>query len=248
MSRDDWRSGAVGRSGAARGNMATLAVVVLLSACTSGSIPESAAARVPAPPRAGQTAGDTLWLLGPDRTEDAVRADDTEQSLIARYGAANVRRELVDEGEGVLNPGTALFPDDSSRRLTILWRDTVSYRYPVRVAIDGSPSRWLVAPGVRIGTTLEELERLNGGPFALLGFGGHLPGYVQDWQGGALAHFAVRDDPYGWHRVVITLQPMDSLPADADPDRYTNEARYLSSDPGLRKLRPRVTSIAVGPR
>jgi hypothetical protein len=193
-------------------------------------------------------ANDTLWLLGHDPSADAVRASDTEQSLIARYGLANVQRAPVDEGEGMLQPGTVLFPDDSSRRLTILWHDTVDYSLPARVAIDSRSSRWHVAPGIGIGTSLAALERMNGGAFTLGGFGGHGPGSVHDWEGGRLAHFALRDGPYGWHRVELRLEPATPWPSGVDPYRYMDEGRYRSSEPGMRALAPTVASVSVWPR
>lgn len=191
---------------------------------------------------------DSLWLLAPDPAHDAVRATDTEETLIARYGAANVARESVDQGEGMLVPGTVLFPADSARRLYIQWEDTVARRRPVQVVVARRYGRWRLAPGIAMGSSLAELEHLNGGPFELGGFGGHSPGIITDWKGGRLSPLDDVADGSSWRRASIRVRPAEPYPPDVDADHYETEAVFLSSDPGMQRLQPRVVAIAVRPR
>jgi len=102
------------------------------------------------------------------------------------YGDANVRDERIEIGEGETAPGTILFPDDSLRRLMIVWTDSAARRKPSRIILRGGLSRWSLGPGVRLGITLDQLEMLNGRPFTLAGFGWDYSGVVVDWRGGAL--------------------------------------------------------------
>lgn len=188
---------------------------------------------------------DTLWLLAPDSTGDAVHSTDTEESLIARYGAANVTREHVDQGEGMLVPGTVLFGRDTLRRLEVQWGDTVAYSQPLIVTAVGSS--WMVAPGIGFGTTLRRLEELNGGPFELRGFRGHYAGKVSSWGGGRLAPFDSVSDG-GYARVKLHLQPATPYPPGADTRPYSAENLYPSSDAGIQLLNPRVVWMEVHPR
>lgn len=192
-----------------------------------------------------RTATDTAWLLGVQPADDAVHAGDSEESLVARYGSVNVKREPVDEGEGMLVPGTVVFPDDAERRLEIQWRDTVAYRQPRFVSAIGNS--WIVHPGVGLGTSLRQLEQMNGGPFELSGFGGHTPGTVTDWRSGRLATFGATGET-GYDTVTLRLQPPTPYPPGADAERYGSENLFLSSDPGIQLLNPRVVAIVIQPR
>src|SRR5256885_2261430 len=82
---------------------------------------------------------------------------------------SNVVVGEVGLGEGQTEVGTILFPHDSTRRLAILWGDAAARTHPKRVEVDGSRTRWMVIPGVTLGTSLAALERLNGRPFRLFG-------------------------------------------------------------------------------
>ena len=62
---------------------------------------------------------DTLWLLAHTPEGDGVHASDTEATLVARYGQAEVVRARVDLGEGETEPGTILFPRDSTQNLGV---------------------------------------------------------------------------------------------------------------------------------
>lgn len=97
---------------------------------------------------------DTLWLFASDPADDAVHATDTEATLRARYGAENLASERIHLGEGETAPGTVLFPNDSSRRLTVIWEDTVARTRPTRVTVGSRRTRWCVIPGVSMGTSL----------------------------------------------------------------------------------------------
>ncbi|MCR4340124.1 MAG: hypothetical protein NUW01_09610, partial [Gemmatimonadaceae bacterium] len=132
---------------------------------------------------AARMATDTLWLFASDPADDAVHASDTEATLRARYGAGNLASERIHLGESQTVPGTVIFPNDSSRRLTVIWEDSVARTRPTRVTIGSRRTRWFVIPGVSIGTSLSELESLNGKPFKLFGFSWDYAGTVSGWEG-----------------------------------------------------------------
>lgn len=228
---------ACGASGAATGDG--------VSRPAAGRAAESPQSAVPAMAARLTPATDTRWLLAPDPASDAVHAGDTEDSLVARYGAANVVRGDVDEGEGMLVNGTILYQGDPIRHLEIKWEDTVARRHPVQVYAVGRG--WTIAPGIRLGTTLQGLERMNGGPFELSGFRGHYPGTVGDWRNGRLAWLEEEDAVWG-SRATLHMQPGPPFPDGVDYGPYDSEAGFLSSEPGMQRLHPRVTYMAVRPR
>lgn len=191
-------------------------------------------------------ASDTLWLVAGDPAHDAVHATDSEASLRARYGETNVVAGRVDVGEGQVERATILFPHDASRRLAILWADTLGRSRPTRVTVDGAPTRWVVAPGVSLGTSLAELERLNGRPFRLLGMGWDYAGTVVSWQGGRLD--SLWRPPPGKQRLVwLRLHPVGAVdPALAR--RVAGDRELSSADSAMRRLDLRVYDLFVEPR
>lgn len=95
-------------------------------------------------------------------------------------------------------PGTVLFPKDAQRSIEILWKDPDKKTKPRSATISGKTSRWHAVYGISWGTYLSELERLNGGPLIVGGFGTDQP---VSWQGGLLEEL----EPHGDGFVVLRL-------------------------------------------
>lgn len=196
---------------------------------------------------APHAAGDTLWLFAAEPAGDAVHADDTEATLRARYGADNVAAGRIHLGEGETALGTVLFPNDSSRRLTIMWKDTVGRTQPTRVTVDGRPTRWYVIPGVSLGTSLSALEQLNGKPFKLFGFAWDYAGTVSGWEGGRLDSLW-RGGPRNNVLVWLRLSPDSAGYASAQSREVAGERIFSSSLRAMRALNPRVYALFIEPR
>lgn len=196
---------------------------------------------------AARAAADTLWLFASDPAGDAVHATDTEQALRTRYGAENLASERIHLGEGETVPGTVIFPSDSSRRLTVIWEDTVARTRPTRVTIGSRQTRWFVIPGVSIGTSLSELERLNGRPFKLFGFSWDYAGTVSAWEGGRLDSLW-RGGPENKVLVWLRLSP-DSTGYESSHSReVAGDKTFSSSLAAMRALNPRVYALFIEPR
>lgn len=56
--------------------------------------------------------------------------------------------------------------------------------------------RWKTPQGVSIGTTLKELEKLNGGPFKLAGFAWDYEGAIISWEEGKMSRVFDRGKTY----------------------------------------------------
>jgi len=97
-----------------------------------------------------------------------VDPDETGQVILRRHGKQG-RIEIVADLDGETAPGLLLYPDDPTLRLEIAWFGDVIGNKPVSLYLREKASRWSVS-GLKIGMTLEEAARVNGGPLDLSGF------------------------------------------------------------------------------
>jgi hypothetical protein len=221
---------------AARG-FSWLTLALVLGACPSArdAPAERGATRDSAPP--AQTTDASPWQIVPGRSAGPVTAASSEAGLEKRYGAAAVRTTRIELGEGETTPGTVLFSGDSLRRAEIVWQDTMSRSRPARLILRGSRSEWKVGPGISLGTSLQELERINGRPFTLAGFGWDYAGVITEWGGGAL------DSALGG--VKLYLDPGPAQYESAPYSQVLGDRDYSSSLPPMQQLNPRVAQIFV---
>jgi hypothetical protein len=176
------------------------------------------------------------WLIIPGARVGAITAKSTLADVARTYGEANVRLKRVHGAEG--DPGVVslvLFPDDSTRRIEVAFSDTVNLRYPRMVTLRGSLSMWHTIAGVSLGTTVDELQKLNEKPFEFNGFGWDYGGQIVNWHGGAMS----RDTS-----IAIRLDALHLF--DNKPYRSVMGERKVSSSNRLaRELRPYVGEIDV---
>ena len=107
--------------------------------------------------------------------------------------ARNFPDSNLEEGEDMFEEGTEkraytiLYPDTEDE-LIITWDQ--ENRENVHSIKFTSKGKWSTSTGVDIGTTLAELNKLNGKPVSFYGFGWDYSGAV-DWNGGKLAKSGV---------------------------------------------------------
>ena len=118
------------------------------------------------------------WLIVPSGQGSVISSHTTRKDLVQAYGAANVVDQDVDVGEGETQPGTVIFPKDPERLIEILWKDPDKKTLPASAQLSGAKSRWKTAHSISLGTSLKDLERRNGRPFKLAGFGWDYSGTV----------------------------------------------------------------------
>jgi hypothetical protein len=119
----------------------------------------------------------------------------------------------------------------------VLWHDTVSRARPARIIVRGSSGPWHLAPGIRLGTRLRELESLNHGAFTLAGFGWDYGGVILDWRGGALAARLPG--------VRLYLEPAAGQQRSPAYRKVLGDRDFASSAAPMRALDPRVYQIFV---
>ena len=168
-----------------------------------------------------------------------------EWDLVNRFGAAHVRSGLVPRGgaEGDWNPGTLLFADAPDRFVQLYWRDRTAKRWPDWVRLRGRFSAWRTPAGITLGADLKTVERLNGHPFRLSGFGTDVGGTVTSWLGGRLEG----DDADGcsirfrFNPDVASLDPQTRSMLN----QVTGGRDFSSGHPAMQALNPRIEEAFI---
>jgi hypothetical protein len=179
----------------------------------------------------------TDWLVNPRSGSGPLTPEGSEVELRERYGPTAVDSARIELGEGETTPGTVVYPSDSLRRAEIVWKDTSGRRRPARVILRGSQSKWQVGLGISLGTSLKELEHLNGRPFVLAGFGWDYAGVITDWKGGALDSTLAG--------VKLYLDPGSAQQQSAAYSQVLGDRDYSSDLPAMQQLNPKVAQIFV---
>jgi hypothetical protein len=168
--------------------------------------------------------------------------DLTEQRLIEIYGAANVRTGDVYVGEGFSEPGAVVFPDSSSDRIEIVWSNGEKRAMPRFVRVNSKSSNWKTTDLITIGSDLKSIERINGRPFRLFGFGWDYSGSVASWAGGRLE----REETAGC-RVRMAMRPPGG--AEGWPavwQQVLGDREFSSGHPAMKQLNPQVYQLVLG--
>lgn len=170
-------------------------------------------------------ASPALALDAGDRTLEqgrvgAIVKGATQPADLARiYGAGNVVAGQIHLAEGENRPGAHIYRGTDNALQVLFTADGKGIEL-IRIA----GKAWKTKEGIRIGTTLAELERINGGPFKFLGFRWDNGGFVL--AGGKL--------PKG---VSLALSPTRN--------RETRQARQVDGDMEFSSRHPALKNMGV---
>jgi hypothetical protein len=196
--------------------------VLALFACGHGGSPVATEppASAPRAPAVSPVATEGLVLPG-GFSEQTTVAD-----LQLRFGESNVATFALPDGSG---RGVLLFPNDPTRRATVLFHDAAALSTLASVTVTGRGSRWRGKGGVHVGMSFAELRARNAKPFWFTGFAADHTGTVRNtWDVGAL-DVADGDQLYfGVDLRVRTVAPGATLPSA--------ELQVSSDDPRYPKL------------
>ena len=164
--------------------------------------------------------------------------DSSEDELETAFDSKNVIFADVVANDGSKVPASVLFPNDPKRRLEVWWSNPANHS-DIHLIVIGGQSTWTAPGGMRLGQTLEQVEKLNHKPFKLKGYDKNRIATVSGWDGGALATLAggcapglsLRANPKA------SAEAISALPADKE---------YISSDPAIRSTKPTVSEILIG--
>ncbi len=146
------------------------------------------------------TMGD--FTIHPGLGFGAISKQASEDQLIITFGKEQVSQKDFYIGEGYSEPGLVVF-SGTPQEVEVLLDANGD---PSIARVSREDSRWQTDEGIRIGSTLRELEQANGRPFTFYGLDWDYGGTVSDWQGGNFPEgFGVRlgwgdqtfDDPDG---------------------------------------------------
>jgi hypothetical protein len=161
------------------------------------------------------------------------RKTTSEAELKTLFGPANVSHALIDGPEGETYPATVLFARDPARTVRIVWIDDAARRGVSDVTVVGGA--WRGPRDIRVGSTMAEIEKANGRPFTLYGFGWDYGGIVSDWRKGALeagrpgCAFHARFEP-----------------GPVDDARALGDGTFSSADARMRADRPLLAEFGIG--
>ncbi len=169
--------------------------------------------------------------------DGAFARDSSHAKLVQTFGKSSVAFTDIDGAEGDKVKASVVYPDEPRRRVEILWHDEKTRSRPSTIRV-GFKSQWRTVRGLRIGSELAEVEKINGRPFKLLGFDWDLGGRVSDWLGGTFATVP------GGCDYRLAFNPWADAP-DAARDKVSGDKEFLSSDPNMRASKPTVSEIII---
>jgi hypothetical protein len=145
------------------------------------------------------------WLIVPGRRVGPITAATTRADLDSLFGKENVSDGGGDSSE-VPEAATIIFGSDTSAALAVTWDKERPSTIHICFATQTGPCRWHTASGIRVGLPMEELQKINGKPFQLTGYGVDEPGTVTSWRHGML-----EEDPGACGHLVVRLAPAAQL-------------------------------------
>lgn len=128
------------------------------------------------------------WLIVPDGQisnlqKNSLRKDNILDEVKKAFGEKNIKPVDFPIGEGDVLSGFAIYPDTENEVLFHISDDKILFKFY------GKPnSKWIMDNGIKIGTTLEEVEKINKKPFKISGFEWDYSGTVSSWEGGSLSN------------------------------------------------------------
>jgi hypothetical protein len=164
--------------------------------------------------------------------------DSSHLKLATKYDSRNIVYGQVDGPDGSKINASILYPNDSKRRLEVLWKNEAGRSDTSVIAINGR-SRWTAPKGLRLGLSLAALEKANGKPFKLTGFGTDGSASVADWDNGALAILP------GGCRVGMRLVADTKASKDAR-NAVAGDKEFRSNDAAVRAVKPTIAEILIG--
>ena len=164
--------------------------------------------------------------------------DSSHLELVTAFDSKNITFTDVEAADATKVPASILFPNDPKRRLEVWWSNPTA-RSDIHLIVIGGQSTWTAPDGLRLGQTLEQVEKINHKPFKLKGFDKDRIATVGDWDGGELATLA------GDCNAGLSLRA-DAKASAEKIGAFSADKEYSSSDPAIRGTRPTITEILIG--
>jgi hypothetical protein len=185
------------------------------------------------------------WLIVPGLRVGPIAANTTEAMLVEMLGSDTVKPFIAAVGEGTTVPATAVYGSDPERRIEVVWLDDTR-TVAKSVRLSGGSSKWKTKEGISLGTTLRELERLNGGPFRLSGFGTDVSGTVISSGDGRLQILGHGDPRSRNYRLLLVrLTPHQNARFPTAAQQVVGDRAFSSGHPAMQALNPSIREMIV---
>ncbi len=188
------------------------------------------------------------FVIIPGQQVGNITATSTEAKLKSMLGDEVVGRDTIWGPEGSFVLGTVVFAGTPDQ-VFIAWKDTLHAATPDYVVIrpsnkkpgtGGMVTQWIVPDGPTIGTTLKEVQQINGRPFSISGFGWDYGGTLYDAKGGTLGG--------NGQRGYLSLQfgyDSNSPKAEKLAQKVSGDRTFMSNNLAMQQLNPTVTEMVV---
>ena len=186
------------------------------------------------------------WLIIPGERVGPITRTTSDTMLTEIFGAQNTEPAEVNLGEGFKAPGTVIYPSDAAKKLEVIWTDA-SRTIPKEIRLTGNSSDWRTEEGITLGTTLKELERLNGFPFRLAGFAFDYGGTITDCGLGRLIMLGCNEANSRIHerKLALRLTPNIELRGNNEYRQVVGDRVFSSGHPAMQKLNPMVYQLIL---
>jgi hypothetical protein len=192
----------------------------------------------PASPPARARAAPTSASLHTVACSGTFAKDSSHLKLAMTFDTKNITFTDVDANNGTKVPASVLFPNDPKRRLEVWWSNPKDRSGTYLIVINGK-STWSAPGGLRLGLTLQQLEKLNKKAFKLKGFDKDGVTTISDWDSGELANLP------GGCKSGLSLRADPKAPADA-VSALSPDKEYGSQDPQMLAAKPTVSEVLIG--
>lgn len=143
------------------------------------------------------------WLLVPERRAGPITREWTAADLLSAFGTLHCKKQDISVGEGETVSGYILFPGTDDE-IQVLMNPESGKAESVQIVarfdaikdpktgetigskVRDTHSRWHSLSGITLGSSLEKVANVNGGPFEIVGWETDAPGYVSSWDGGKI--------------------------------------------------------------
>src|SRR5262249_44890200 len=128
-----------------------------------------------------------------------------------------------------------------------IWKNTKQKQQIKTIRINGDQSVWKVGASISLGTSLKELQKLNGRPFILTGMQWDYSGTVLSWEKGNL-----EKEFSSSGRIIIRLERSAQeeykiLTLD-EAQTIAGDQEFRSDNKIMQKLNPKVYEIIIQPK
>lgn len=215
---------------------AVLITLIFLVSCSDGNDK----------PKGDTTMNEETRSTGENHLEDLMDIKD-EAELKTKFGNEHVSYDTIWGPEGMYLMGSYI-DKGTFDEVQIIWNDSL-HRTGVASAMvrayydttgNGNyifKNKWNSAKGVQLGTTSDELEKLNGKVFNFSGFGWDYGGSITNWNGGKLDNSGIG--------IELTEGDINKKITETEYEQILGDQDVKSDHPVVKKVQPKVYKLSV---